>query len=152
MNAREYPLLATLLLPVLIASPGCATLGRSVTLGAASGGAVGIGMGAFADPGEDAQNRIRNLAIGTVIGSLIGAGAGFLLHQNVNADHSAIEEREKIEELKISPPLADPNASQQPKLLPPKTESKWVPDQVRGSTFIPGHYEYLIIEGAKWER
>jgi len=39
----------------------------------------------------------------------------------------------------------------EPRLIPARTEARWVPDQIRGSTFVPGHFEYVIVEGARWE-
>ena len=47
---------------------------------------------------------------------------------------------------------ASTGTSREPILIPPRVEARYVEDQVRGGTFIPGHVEYQIIEPAKWSK
>ncbi|MGZ6311230.1 MAG: hypothetical protein ACXWOH_11390 [Bdellovibrionota bacterium] len=124
---------------------------RSVGLGAGIGSAAGAGVGAIADPGPDGSNRIRNVVIGTAVGGALGAGAGFLLDRNAQSDRSSSFEQGKKAGIESVESEANSPGASTPRLIPAKTEARWVPDQVRGNTFVPGHFEYLITEGARWE-
>lgn len=133
----------------LLFMSACATTGGSVGAGAASGGLVGAGVGAIADPGSQGQNRIRNIVIGTAAGGVVGAGAGFMMDRHVKDERQEAFERGKKDGAREAPSSTrSPGAS--PQLMPAKTEARWIPDQVRGSTFVPGHFEYIIIENARW--
>lgn len=41
-------------------------------------------------------------------------------------------------------------SGQPPVLIPPRTEARWIADQIHGNTFVPAHIEYSIVESAKW--
>jgi hypothetical protein len=147
-NETFYPCLVLFL---CIVSTACSTLGRSVGAGAGIGGAVGAATGAIADPGEDGQNRARNILIGTAIGGAVGAGVGYIAgreSQDRDEDSYQRGKKEVIKEINERPQYSE---ASQPKLLPARTEARWVPDAVRGSTFVPGHFEYVIMESAKWD-
>lgn len=135
----------------LSTSFGCATPAGSAGVGAVAGGVTGAGVGALADPGARGQNRFRNVIIGTAVGSALGAGAGFMLGQHVKDERDAAHDGGKKEALRESESHAGSLSGNSPRLIPARTEARWVPDQVRGSTFVPGHFEYLIIEGARWD-
>ena len=120
-------------------------------LGAAGGAAAGAGIGLMADPGEEGENRVRNVVIGSAIGGVLGAGAGYLGDRLVKDREKESYEKGKSESKKDTENQIGTGMPGQPQLLPARTEAKWVPDQVRGSTFVPGHFEYMIIEGAKWQ-
>ena len=140
-----------LILALLITVQGCATVGRAIGSGAGAGALFGGGIGALADPGRRGQNRIRNILIGTAIGGAVGAGSGYLTHRltqnEAESSYKDAKDVGKKEEFERST-----NSSENtPNLIPPRTEAVWVPDLVRGQTFIPGHFEYRIIEGAHWE-
>lgn len=143
--------IALLFLPPLVMSSGCATTGRSVGAGSVAGGVMGAGIGAIADPGPGGENRIRNVLIGTAAGSLVGAGAGFMIDRHIKDERQESYSKGKRDAEEASSRKASSSSGNQPRLSPAQTEAKWVPDQVRGSTFIPGHFEYVIIEGAHWE-
>ena len=131
---------------------GCASTGKSIGAGALGGAALGGGVGAIADPGPNGKNRIRNVLIGSAIGSVVGAGAGYLADHAIKEDKDdAYKQGRSDAEKEISARAANSSDDAQPKLVPAKTEARWIPDQVRGSIFIPGHFEYLIIQGAHWE-
>ena len=131
-------------------TPGCATSGKSTLLGGGVGAGVGAGIGAMVDPGPKGEGRIRNVFIGAAAGSLIGAGTGYFAHD-------AIEGREKdaYSKGKKDAESSQPAASGQsgaPVLLPPRVEARFVDEQVRGTTFVPAHFEYIIVEPARWSR
>ena len=147
----HFQVLGLLILGLILVA-GCASTGKSVATGAVLGGAMGSGVGALADPGKGGAHRLRNVVIGTAVVSAVGVGAGFAL------DHVAQDERKEsyAQGKKDAEASAEGHAASvsgnPPKLTPARTEARWVPDQVRGTTFIPGHFEYMIIETARWER
>lgn len=131
---------------------GCASTGTSMATGGLLGGVGGAAVGAMADPGKNGQYRVRNIVVGSAVGVGVGAATGFLLGRQVQ------DEREKAkkegEEKAKSAPIRgyDPNEIPgSPTLIPPKTEAFWVPDQTRGTTFVPGHFEYKIVAPARWQ-
>jgi hypothetical protein len=130
---------------------GCATTGRSVGAGAAAGGIAGAGVGAIADPGRHGENRFRNVVIGTAIGAAVGAGAGYAMDRFTHDEREDAAKGAKAQAEKEAETHAAQSTGMEPRLLPARTEARWIPDQVRGSTFVPGHFEYIIIEGARWE-
>lgn len=151
--AKIWPdqIIALSLLPLSLIPLGCATTGHSVGAGGIAGGVVGAGIGAIADPGPGGENRIRNVLIGTAAGSLVGAGAGFMIDRHVKDQRQEAYDKGKKESEEAFSRKGTSAGGNQPHLSPAKTEAKWIPDQVRGSTFVPGHFEYVIIEGAHWE-
>ena len=128
----------------------CATTGGSVGAGAAAGGLVGAGVGAIADPGRHGVDRFRNVVIGTAIGGVVGAGVGFMMDRHVKDERQESYEKGKKEAEKDAESHAAESLGNLPRLIPAKTEARWVPDQIRGTTFVPGHFEYMIVEGARW--
>ena len=134
----------------IILSTGCSTTGKSIGAGALSGGVLGAGVGALADPGNAGENRFRNVVIGTAVGSAVGAGTGFMADQYAkNEKVDAYEKGKKDAEEAVNARLKS-SQSKQPRLLPAKTEAHWVNDSIRSNVFIPGHFEYQIIEPARW--
>lgn len=135
----------------LLVLSGCATTGKSIGAGGVGGATLGAGVGALADPGPDGENRVRNILIGTAAGGAVGAGAGYLVDRYVKEGEDEAYKKGKGDVQKeIFDQTSSSNAAQ-PRLIPPRTEARWIPDQVRGNIFVPGHFEYVIIEGAKWE-
>jgi phage tail tape-measure protein len=151
MEKRTFKLCFSTLFIVMVLSAGCATTGKSVGTGAVIGGVAGATAGALADPGDGGQNRLRNVVIGSAIGGALGAGAGWMLHQEGKDGRQESYEKGKSDaKLELSNSY-DASSGGQPKLVQPKTEAHWVPDQIRGNTFVPAHFEYVIIQSAHWE-
>lgn len=131
-------------------APGCATSGKSTLLGSGVGAGVGAGIGAMVDPGPKGEGRIRNVFIGAAAGSLIGAGAGYVAHDFVEGREKDAYKKGKNDGSKGQATSSGvPGA---PVLLPPRIEARFVDEQVRGNTFVPAHFEYVIVEPARWER
>lgn len=123
---------------------GCATAGKSVGFGAATGAGAGMAIGAIADPGQNGQYRTRNVIIGGALGAMTGAVAGSLIH--------SANEKSKAEAFKAgqaSAPPVDPNA--EPKLLPAQWRAEVIEAKRIGNRFIPRHVEYVITDPARWE-
>jgi hypothetical protein len=147
-NSKIY-VIGAIILSVL--NSGCATPGAAMGAGAGTGILLGSGVGALADPGKTGENRFRNVLIGTAAGGVLGAGTGYVSHQVVKEEKDEAYKKGKAEALKEISNNSTSLVGNAPNLIPPKTEARWIPDQVRGSTFIPGHFEYLILQGARWE-
>ena len=130
---------------------GCATGGKSTLFGAGVGAGVGAGIGAMVDPGPKGEGRIRNVFIGAAAGSLIGAGTGYLAHGGVESrEKNAFEKGKK--EGKKTPSEYVGGAPGEPTLLPPRVEARFVDEQVRGNIYVPAHFEYVIVEPARWSK
>jgi len=109
-------------------------------------------VGAIADPGPDGNNRFRNIVIGTAAGSLVGAGAAYAIDRsNHDSNEDGKKQGKKEAEEEANRRNQSSGSGNTPELIPPKTEAKWIPDQVHGSTFVPGHFEYSIVSPARWE-
>lgn len=136
---------------IIFAMQGCSTTSGSIATGAGFGGAMGAGVGALADAGPGGEHRFRNVVIGTAGGALLGAGAGYAIDRH---EHDVAEDAKKAGAKERDEEWQKRNEASQsggsPELIPAKTEARWVPDQVKGSTFVPGHFEYFILENAHW--
>ncbi len=131
-----------------LAISGCATGTKSVLFGAGTGAAAGAGIGALVDPGPNGEGRIKNAYIGASAGAILGGAAGYLLHENAEAKESAAFEKGKNDGLSRA---AKTNSNgQPPNLIPPKVEVRFVDDQIKGNIFVPAHFEYVILEPARW--
>jgi len=129
----------------------CATGGKSTLLGAGVGSGLGAGIGALADPGPKGRDRIRNVFIGAAAGGLLGAGAGYLAHGVVEKHEGEAYEKGKKDGEKTPAPIYAGNGAE-PVLTPARVESRYVDDQIRGNVFVPAHFEYMIVEPARWRR
>ena len=135
---------------VLALTSACATGGRSALLGAGAGAGLGAGIGAMVDPGPKGEGRIRNVFIGAGAGALLGAGAGYLAHEEVADHEKASYEKGKKDAEKSQVSAASGNGA--PVLLPARVETRFVDEQVRGSIYVPAHFEYVIVEPARWSK
>ena len=130
---------------------GCATGGKSTLFGAGVGAGMGAGIGAMVNPGPKGEGRIRNVFIGAAAGSLIGAGTGYLAHGGIESREKESFEKGKKEGKKVPSDYMG-GAPGEPTLLPPRVEARFVDEQVRGNIFVPAHFEYVIVEPARWSR
>jgi hypothetical protein len=132
------------LVVISLAMTGCATQNKSVGLGAAIGSGTGAVLGGIADPGKNGELRTRNVIVGAALGGMAGMVAGSVLH-----DHIEDEKKEAYQKGRASsPPLT---AGALPTLKNARVESHWVEGKASGNRYIEGHFEYVIIEPARWE-
>jgi len=134
----------------LIALCSCSTPFKSSMLGSGIGALAGGAVGAIANGGYHGANRPQNMALGASVGLLVGASLGYLSHQYVEGREQDLQENGK-NGTSATPfyPGTNPN---EPMLNPPKIESRYVEDQVRGNVYVPAHWEYQIVEPAKWSK
>lgn len=125
---------------------GCATANRSVGLGGVIGAGTGAVLGGIIDPGKDGEYRTRNVIVGAALGGMAGMITGSVIQKNT--------EKQKQEaflkgQASASPP---PQAGAMPTLKPARVESKWIEAHPVGTNrWVEGHFEYLIVEPARWE-
>lgn len=133
------------LLLVLCLSTSCASKGKSLAMGGTLGAGLGASIGGIMNPGKNGQYRTRNVIIGAGVGGLAGVLAG-------NFAHNSIEKREKeaFEKGKDTSNNSKNNGAY-PELKEPKVESRWVEGRVQGNRYIEGHFEYVILEQARWQ-
>ena len=134
----------------ILALESCVTPVGSVAAGAGAGGALGAGAGHAVSQGASQGERNRQAAIGAGAGALLGGVAGYIAHGELKERDQRNYEQGMKEGKKSAPAPAQP--ARPPLLVPAQTEAVWIEDKVRGNTFIPGHYEYRILERARWER
>lgn len=138
------PLLSFIALQSCVTPEG--SVGAGAGTGAATGGLGGYAISQGASPGE----RNRQAAIGAGAGAVVGGIGGYLLHNELkDREQRSYEQGLKESKKTTSVPIDPPSP---PTLVPAQTDAIWVDDQVRGNTFIPGHYEYRIRERARWEK
>jgi hypothetical protein len=138
-------------LPLSFFAFSCATTGKSTASGAVAGGLLGAGVGAIADPGEGGRNRFRNVVIGTAVGAAAGAATGLMFGESMKDERDDARSQGRKEAMDTKSTSRTGNSGEPPTLIPPRTEARWIPDQVHGNTFIPAHFEYSIVEGAQWQ-
>lgn len=141
---NRYLLIALIYIGALLLASGCATQGKSAGLGAAIGGGTGALIGHIADPGKNGEYRTRNVILGTAVGAMAGSIAGDLSYKELES-----QKRDAFLKGKASAPQARDGAM--PTLKNPKVESRWVEGRISGNKYIEGHYEYIILEPARWE-
>ncbi len=140
--------LLTFIVSTLLTS--CASSGTPTLMGMGLGAGLGSGIGAMVDPGPKGRNRIRNVFIGATVGSLLGAGTGYLAHEMTeNSKKEGHSKGQSDAEKKQSTYNSDPG---QPVLVPAQVEVQYQEDQVRGNVFVPGHFEYRIVSPSHWSR
>lgn len=121
----------------------CASQNKSVGLGAALGGGTGALVGAVADPGRKGENRTRNVILGTGLGAMAGMVAGNVLYE---------ESEKKRKDAFLKGQASQPKMEgQPPSLSAPRVETRWIEGRVMGNRYIEGHFEYVIIEPARWD-
>lgn len=125
---------------------GCATQGKSVGLGGAIGTGTGAVLGGIVDPGKNGEYRTRNVIVGAALGGMAGMVAGSVIHQNTEK-----EKREAFLKGRASAP--PPQAGVMPTLKPARVESQWIEGHPVGTNrWVEGHFEYLIVEPARWDQ
>ncbi|HPI39835.1 MAG TPA: hypothetical protein PLJ21_03475 [Pseudobdellovibrionaceae bacterium] len=143
-NSKNVLLIGAIYLGALLLAFGCATQSKSVGLGAAIGGGTGALIGHVADPGKNGEYRTRNVILGTTVGAMAGSIIG-------DVSYKEIESQKKEAFLKSKASAPQPSDGAMPNLKSPKVEAKWVEGKISGNRFVEGHYEYIIIEPARWE-
>jgi hypothetical protein len=146
MKKNTLIYVATIFITTLILLTSCATQNKSLALGGAIGAGTGGIIGGMADPGKDGQYRTRNVIIGSTLGSIAGIATGALVHSSTED-----KKREAYEQGK-----SDANKKQQamgtmPNLKNPKVEARWIDGKAIGNRYVDGHFEYIIVEQARWE-
>ncbi len=126
-----------MLCPILVS---CATPGGHTLIGAASGSVAGL----IAQRVMRTKNP-QSVALIMLLGSGLGAAGGYY-----SEEKSAVPDIPAADLNKVMAPFSPIPAP--PSIVPPTVDSYYVDDQVRGTTFVPGHMEYRIKEPAKWQR
>lgn len=121
---------------------GCATENKSVGAGAGFGALGGAAIGGIVDPGKNGEYRTRNVIVGGMLGAMTGAVTGSLIHKKMEA-----AKKEAYEKGQGSPKNDSANP---PKLSEPKVEAHWMEGRAQGNRWIDGHWEYVILEPARW--
>jgi len=124
---------------------GCATATKSLALGGTIGAGVGALAGGIADPGNNGELRTRNVIIGSALGGVAGMITSGLLH-----DASEDNKREAFFKGQQSVKV-EPKPGVMPALKNPKVEARWMEGKIVGNRYIEGHFEYVILEPARWE-
>jgi hypothetical protein len=142
---RKFKLIQ-LIIYVSIMVSGCATQTKSTALGGAIGAGTGAALGGIVDPGKNGEYRTRNVIIGSAIGGIAGAFAGSsLFENNEKKNQVAYESGQKNAKAALS------KQGNMPELKNPKVEARWIEGKVSGNRYIDGHFEYIIMEPARWD-
>ncbi|MDZ4660166.1 MAG: hypothetical protein SGJ18_00970 [Pseudomonadota bacterium] len=126
-----------------LAIVGCATQSKSIGFGGAIGAGGGAMLGGIADPGKNGEYRTRNVIVGAALGGMAGMVAGSVIHENTEK-----QKQEAFAKGQASAPKK--SQGEMPSLKNPKVEARWVDAKSAGNRYIEGHWEYIIIEPARW--
>lgn len=143
MKEKFYKLISFILVICLMTS--CASKGKSIGLGGTIGAGAGAALGGIMNPGKNGEYRTRNVIVGAGIGSIAGMITGGLIHSNTEK-----KEKEAFEKGKQSA-TQNQSSGVMPELRNPKVEARWVEGRVQGNRYVDGHFEYIIVEQARWE-
>jgi len=143
-DAQFYYFALIHLVALTLAMSGCATQNKSAGLGGAIGAGSGAILGGIADPGKNNEYRTRNVVVGAALGGMAGMIAGSVIH-----DETEKQKREAFLKGRASAPQAEPGAA--PALKSAKVETRWIEGKIQGNRYIDGHFEYIIIEPARWD-
>jgi hypothetical protein len=128
---KTRPIHLFLMLPMM---SGCASIERSSLLGAASGGALGTGIG-IAN-----EKSVGSALIGLGIGAIVGGAIGFVAHKNQESKRGEL----------LNPVLTKDFKDKVPAISTPEVRRVWVPEKIEGNKYIDGHYIYVIDRQAVW--
>lgn len=128
-----------------LATTGCATQNKSAALGGLIGAGAGVALGGIADPGRNGEYRTRNVVIGGALGGMTGLIAGSLIHDEMDS-----QKKEAFLKGRATAPQVPTGAV--PSLKNAKVESRWIEGRAVGNRYIEGHFEYVIVEPARWDR
>ena len=121
---------------VFVGVGGCASVERSVVLGAGIGGATGALIGTAA---RDRPSDGTSIVVGALVGSLTGGLFGYLGFQG---------EQDKMKAMSMK----SPEEQQVPFYLKDATTQRiWVPTRIEGNKRVWGHYVDIIERPAVWE-
>lgn len=132
------------LVALAFALTGCATPNKSAGLGGLFGAGAGAALGGIADPGKNGEYRTRNVIVGAALGGMAGLIAGSVIHEETDA-----QKKEAFQKGRASAPQV--NTGAMPSLKGAKVESRWIEGRVVGNRYIEGHFEYIIVEPARWD-
>lgn len=135
----------------LLLVSACATNGQTTLVGMGVGTLVGGIVGALADASPKGRLRGQSMFCGSTIGGLVGAGAGYLFHPNDPKKAEMAEAASQANAL-INPKAKPPQTIDHPLVVPPQVETRYVDDQVKGNTFVPGHLEFQMIQPGQWNK
>lgn len=132
------------LVAITLLMSGCATQNKSAGLGGAIGAGTGAILGGIADPGKDGEYRTRNVVVGAALGGMAGLITGSVIHENT--------EKQKEEAYKKGLASAPKSKSDSmPNLKNPKVDARWIEGRIIGNRYVESHWEYIIVEPARWE-
>lgn len=143
-NFAYFVFIQSLALILVFLMSGCSTTNRSIGLGGGLGAGAGAIAGGLANPGKDGQYRTRNVIVGTALGGMAGMLAGSVIHNEMED-----QKRDAFSKGQASAP--SPKTGAMPSLKTAKVESRWIEGRSVGNRYIEGHFEYLIIEPARWD-
>lgn len=132
------------LIALTLAMMGCATQNKSVGLGGALGAGTGAALGGIADPGKNGEYRTRNVVVGAALGGMAGMIAGSVIHTETEK-----QKKEAFLKGRASAPQAKQGAM--PDMKSPRVETRWIEGRIQGNRYIEGHFEYVIVEPARWD-
>jgi hypothetical protein len=125
------PLHLVLLLPL---TSGCASIEKSMLLGAATTGALGTGLGIAS------EKSTGSALIGLGIGAVVGGTLGFLLHKEQESKRGQV----------LNPAITKDFKDTVPPISTPEVRRVWIPSKVDGNKYIDGHFIFVIDRQAVW--
>jgi len=115
------------------AGGGCATLPRSLMLGAGAGAGLGAAVGVAAN-----SQSAMGIMTGALIGAATGSVVGYFIHQD--------QMSRNMEAVGVKSQQDD----KMPLLKNAETRRVWVPAKIEGKKYVHGHYVDIIEHESEW--
>jgi hypothetical protein len=112
---------------------GCATMSRSLALGAGTGAGLGTAVGVAAN-----SQSTAGIMTGALLGAATGGVVGYFIHQDQESRRTEISLRRSQQDDKM------------PLLKNVETRRVWVPAKIEGKKYVHGHYVDIIEQESQW--
>ena len=136
-----------LFIPMAFLLANCASTGKSIALGSATGAVAGTVNGVALFPINTKKGMVKGALIGGVAGGLLG----WFVHGWLEKRNAKIR-RDTILGITQSDVLNAPWDKENPSLAitKPIVEGRWVEPKIKGKKLIEGHKEWRISEDSRW--
>ena len=131
-----------------VLATSCASVGKSILLGTATGGVAGAISGVYWGV-EDREKYAMQAALFT---GLAGGITAYFVHKGLEKrdERTRQETLFNLDKFGLEGETQKLHSIHNPVLMAPKIESRWIETQAQGKKLIEGHRVWVITEDSQW--